>query len=79
MHNSVHFWIKLELEEIRRQQAQSLNISLFLSTDEIVPNVLCVTVRQYQMHNHLTQPTRDQLCLPSVMGVPLPQMILIIF
>lgn len=49
--SNVHFCIALELEELRHQRSQSLNTAFFIDTDEHVPHVLGITVRQYPIRN----------------------------
>jgi len=74
----VHFWIALELE-LRRHHTRSLNTALLLHTDELVPNVPGITVRQYQICNRLIQRTRDQRCLLGVIAFPRQQIFLTVF
>jgi hypothetical protein len=55
--SNAHFWIALDLEELHHQQPQSLITVSFIYTDELVPNVLGITIHQYQTRNRLTQYT----------------------
>jgi len=54
VHGNAYFWIALELEELCHQQIQSLNTALLIHTDELVPNVLGITLRQYKICKQLT-------------------------
>jgi hypothetical protein len=58
--SNVNLWIALEPQEVRYQQTHLLNTALFIHTDELIPNPLCITLRQYQIRNKLTQSTHHQ-------------------
>lgn len=53
--------------------------ALFIHTDELVPNVFAIKVRQYQIRNRLTQRTSDQRRRPGVITLPRQKSLLIIF